>query len=394
MIDHWQCWRVFCVWLAVLAASAVAPAEEPTLLQGAAYSEDVAAAKLMEMARRYPNREAWQQRAAMLRQGILQGLQLDGIERPTDLRVIRHSKREFDGYTVENIAIESLPGFWITGNLYLPATIDGKIPAVLNPHGHWPDGRLRDDMQIRCAAQARMGAAALAYDMVGFGESTACEHRADSRVLRLQTFNSMRVVDFLLSLSFVDGNRLAITGASGGGTQSFLLAAVDDRIDLSMPVVMVSAHFFGGCVCESGMPIHKTVDYETNNVEIAGLIAPKPLLVVSDGDDWTSNLPQVEYPHLQKIYGMFDATGRVQNAHFADEGHDYGRSKREATYRFLANHFALDLSTLQGDDGNINESFVELQTADRLKVFVEPHVPQQRVTCAEANAWLDARRSR
>ncbi len=367
-------------------------AAEPMLLQGAAYTEAEAAAKLVEFAKLYPTRAAWDERGAMLRKGILAGMQLDGIVRPHDLRVIRHSRRAMDGYTVENIAIESLPGFWITGNLYLPAMIEGKIPGILNPHGHKPNKRFDSSVQIRCAAQARMGAAALAWDMVGFGESQGCDHRSE-RVSRLQTFNSLRAVDFITSLDFVDPDRLAVTGGSGGGTQSFLLAAVDDRIDLSMPVVMVSAHFFGGCVCESGMPIHKTSAYETNNVEIAALIAPKPMLVVSDGDDWTKNVPRVELPHLQQIYGHYDARDRIENAHFADEGHDYGPSKRQATYRFLAKHFGLDLSTLKSSAGQIDESFIEVQSADALMVFDDKHRPADLASCAQANDWLDARRN-
>ncbi len=355
-----------------LTLSTSSQAQVVTLIRGRAFSESVAAEKLARLAESYNDQAEWESRAEMLRTGLRRGMQLEKLPPPCDLKPIRHSKREMDGYTVENVAFESLPGFWVTGNLYLPAKIEGKIPGILNPHGHFENARLSEANQTRCAAQARMGAAAFAYDMVGYGESTQCEHRR-FQVQRLQTYNSMRVIDFLLSLGIIDEDRIAVTGASGGGTQSFLLAAIDDRIDLSMPVVMVSAHFFGGCECESAMPVHKTDEYETNNVEIAALAAPKPLLLVSDGGDWTTNTPRLEFPHIQRIYSFFAAKEKVENVHFPDEGHDYGPSKRTATYPFLARHFGLNLAAVENSAGEMDESFVTVLPEDDLRVFSEGH---------------------
>jgi dienelactone hydrolase len=140
--------------------------------------------------------------------------------------------------------------------------------------------------------------------MLGYEDSKQCSHDIVSS-LKLQTINSIRALDFLLELPSIDKNRIGITGESGGGTQTFLLSALDSRIKVSVPAVMVSAHFFGGCQCESGMPIHKKgIDYQTNNVEIAALTAPRPMLMISDGADWTQNTPKVEFPFLQKIYAL------------------------------------------------------------------------------------------
>jgi pimeloyl-ACP methyl ester carboxylesterase len=277
-----------------------------------------------------------------------------------------------DGYSVENVALQVLPGFWVTGNLYLPRDTSRKLAGILAPHGHMENKRRLEDTQTRSAVMARMGAAVFAYDMLGYGESRPCEHK-HPQALRIQTYSSMRALDFLLSLESVDENRLAVTGASGGGTQSFLLAAVDPRIDVAAPVVQVSAHFYGGCVCESGMPIHVHGDFETNNVEIAASFAPKPLLLVSDGADWTKNTPDVEFPYVRRVYDLLGAGSMVENAHFAQEGHDYGPSKRQAVYRFFEKHLGLDPSGIPAAEEGLEESFVKVLSPEELAVFDGAH---------------------
>lgn len=182
----------------------------------------------------------------------------------------------------------------------------------------------------------------------------------------------MRVVDFLTSMKEVDKNRIGITAASGGGTQSFLAAALDDRIKLCVPVVMVSSYFFGGCPCESGLPIHQfDNEIQSNNAEIAALCVPRPLLVISDGHDWTANVPNIEFPYLQKIYGLYGRTDDVENIHLKNENHDYGFSKRKAMYDFVARHFDLDVKKVQNKDGNFDESRVTVEPAVEMYVFRE-----------------------
>jgi dienelactone hydrolase len=352
-----------------------ARAEKQILMRGQCHTDAEAAEVLNKWAGTFDTKAEWEARAERIRAGVLRGMKLERLPEPCELKPIRHSVRTEDGYTVENVAFESLPGFWVTGNLYLPTDIEdkaAKLPGVLCPHGHLADNRLIEQTQKRCAALARMGAVVFAYDMIGYGESTQMPH-GHSQGARLQTYNSRRGLDFLLSLGNVDETRLAVTGESGGGTQSFLLAAVDPRIDVSVPVVMVAAAFYGGCTCESGMPIHKSKEHETNNVEIAASIAPKPLLLISCGADWTKNVPTVEYPYVKRIYELMGAADNVENAHFADEQHDYGPSKREAMYQFLAKHLELDLSRISDTSGKIDESFVTVHDRGDLLVFSPEH---------------------
>jgi dienelactone hydrolase len=362
----------------IMATAAIALptllAETQILMRGQCHTDEEAAEMLKRMAAEFDTKDQWQARAERLRAGVLRGLRLEKVPEPCPLKPIRHSVRQEDGYTVENVAFESLPGFWVTGNLYLPSEVKNgdQLPGVLCPHGHLADNRLIEQTQKRCAALARMGAVVFAYDMIGYGESTQMPH-GHSQGARLQTYNSQRAVDFLLSLGNVDEKRLAVTGESGGGTQSFLLGATDPRIDVSVPVVMVSAGFYGGCTCESGMPIHKSAQHETNNVEIAASIAPKPLLVISCGADWTKNVPNVEYPYMKRIYELMGAAENVENAHFADEQHDYGPSKREAMYRFLAKHLKLNLSRISDASGKIDESFITVHDRGDLLVFTDAH---------------------
>jgi uncharacterized protein len=353
------------------------PAERSSwLCQGAFYTEDEGREKLAEFARSYSDRAGWEKRAQTIRQGILRGAGLDPLPPRTPLRPVLRGERPHEGYSIENVAFESTPGFFVTGNLYrpFPRTTGAHCPAVLLAHGHAPDpanaGRFHESKQRLGATLARAGAVVLAFDMVGYGEATQHAHKS-ADTLRRQLWNSMRAVDFLESLPEVDRARIAMTGESGGGTQTFLLAAVDRRIAASAPVVMVSAHFFGGCECESGMPIHRSPKHETCNAEIAALAAPRPQLIVSDGKDWTKNVPAVEFPYVRNVYRLYGAEAEVENLHLASEGHDYGPSKRKGVYEFLGRRLGLDLGRVRNAAGEIDDGTVTLEPRAALLVFGE-----------------------
>ena len=324
--------------------------------QGDFYTEEEAKAKLVNFATTYTNLEEWKTRAEQIKAGIIKGAELELGSYNTPLNPIIRKPQQMEGYTIENVAFESLPGFFVTGNLYRPDSLNGRVPGILSPHGHWGDpedyGRFREDMQKRCGTLARMGAIVFAYDMVGYGDATQCSHD-HPKVLKLQMINSLRALDFILTLNEVDPERIGMTGASGGGTQTFLLTAIDERIKVAVPAIQVSAHFFGGCNCESGMPIHTSGGFQTSNVEIAALAAPRPMLMLSDGEDWTKNTPEVEFPYVKNVYALFQKEVQVENVHFPNEGHDYGVTKRAAMYPFMARHLGLASGNLDSLDRTI-----------------------------------------
>ncbi|MDA7617707.1 acetylxylan esterase [Verrucomicrobia bacterium] len=363
----------------VMVIAATNP-ENITLCQGHYHSEAEAVAQLHRMAATHSNIEEWKTRASAVRQQILSGAKLEPLPERSPLNPIIQPMRHYNGYTVQSAAFEARPGFFVYGSLYRPTGRPGKRAAILCPHGHArksktsAGGRLRADQQQRCATLARMGAVVFSYDMIGFGDS---EHlgwnHGHPQALTLQTWSSIRALDFLESLPDVDPNRMGVTGCSGGGTQAFLLTALDDRVSVSVPVVMVSAHFFGGCHCESGMPIHKTSRLETNNTEIAALTVPRPLKLISVGGDWTKNTPKVEYPFIQSIYAYYGAANKVENTHFPEEDHGYEFIKRQAMYPFMVKHLGLDSKgVLNKATGQYDEGKNTIEAASTMRNFEHP----------------------
>jgi dienelactone hydrolase len=327
---------------------------------------------LQKLAKTYDTLEQWKARTQTVREGIFRGAELWPLPEKTPLKPRVHSLRKYDGYSVENVAFESLPGFFVTANLYRPLEAKDPFAGILCPHGHVSAGRFDANVQQRCATLARMGAVVLSYNMVGYGDSTQVKH-GDRHALTFQLWNSIRAVDYLLSFKDVDPKRIGVTGASGGGTQSFLLTAVDDRVTVSVPVVMVACDFYGGCNCESGLPIHKGDQYATNNADIAAMAAPRPLLLISCGGDWTKNTPEREYPYIKNVYKLFGAEDKVENLHLAKEGHDYGASKRLGAYRFFAKHLGLSWQAVAKADDSVDESKNKIETAAQMAVFSKEH---------------------
>ena len=321
----------------------------------------------------YSDVSSWEKRKAELKNCMRESLRLKVMPPRPKSKPIITNKRTFDGYTVENVALEVLPGVYVCGSLYQPIKPKGKIPVILNPDGHFGDGRYRADAQYRCAMQAKMGAMAFSYDLFAWGESLLQFKPQDHRKALAQTIqflNSERILDWVLSFKYADPKRVAITGGSGGGSQTMLVTALDNRITLSVPVVMLSSYHSGGCPCESGMGVH-LCGGGTNNAEIAAMAAPRPQMAISDGKDWTQQVPEVEFPFVKRIYGFYGATEKVENTHLPAEGHDYGVNKRYALYEFLTRHFKMNAKAVQDASGKFDESEVTIEKFPAMYVFGE-----------------------
>ena len=286
---------------------------------------------------------AWEARAEYLRAQILTGCGLMPMPEKTPLNARVFGRIEHEDYSVEKVHFESFPGFYVTGNLYRPKG-KGPFPAILNAHGHWSEGRLVDQalssIPGRCINFAKQGYISFAYDMIGYNDSNQLKHREDVIGERfrlwgismggLQLWNSIRAVDFLISLPDVDPDRIGMTGASGGGTQTFLLTAVDDRVKYAAPVNMISSTMQGGCVCENPPLIR----LDTNNMEIGAMAAPRPLMMVSATGDWTKLTPEVEFPAVRSVYDLLGASEKVACVRI-DAEHNYNKDSREAVYAWF-----------------------------------------------------------
>lgn len=289
----------------------------------------------------FETKEAWDAHRARVKQRILTAAGLDPMPQRSPLNPQRFGRLERDGYTIEKVLLETWPGFYLGGNLYVP-TASGKHPAVVSPHGHWNYGRLEHQplasVPMRAANLARRGHVVFIYDMVGYNDTTQVPHSFHGPretlwsfgPLGLQLWNSLRVVDFLAALPEVDASRIGATGASGGGTQTFLLAAIDDRIAYAAPVNMVSAYMQGGSYCENAPGLRIGL----SNLDIAAAFAPKPLLLTSATGDWTRNVPKEEFPAIKRIYDLYGAGEKVSTMQ-VDAPHNYNQQTREAVYRFL-----------------------------------------------------------
>lgn len=296
----------------------------------------------------YSNKAEWEARRDTLRKEVRERLGIDKLLPLCSKEKPEYSKiRKFEGYTVQNFRLKTVNGHTVCGSIYAP-TGKGKHPLIICPNGHFSNGRYGKVQQLRLGTLARMGAICVDYDLWGWGESAdevGSKAHQTSEAHVMQALNGIRILDWMIQRKDVDTKRIGVNGGSGGGTQTVLLTVLDNRYTAANPVVSVSSWFDGGCPCESGMPI-QLAGGGTCNAELAAMFAPKPMMLVSDGGDWTSTTPELEYPYLQRIYGFYGATDKVSNIHLPKERHDFGDNKRNAVYKFFIDTFNLDASKL------------------------------------------------
>ena len=309
----------------------------------------------------YHNKVEWEARRDTLRKEVRQRLELDSFLDSCTLKPLLSKVRKHDGYTTQNICIELTPGQHLFGTIYAP-TRKGKHALIICPDGHWPM-RYREDEQQRLGTLARMGAVCVDFDLYGWGESEkevgADAHRT-SRAHVYQAACGYVLLDYMLSSrKDIDRERVGVMGGSGGGTHTVLLSLLDERVTASAPVVHLASHFDGGCPCESGKPVQLAAG-GTCEPELAAVMAPKPMLIVSDGGDWTSSVPTLEFPYLQRIYSFYGAQDKVRNVHLPNERHDFKENKRLAVYDFFIDVFRLDRSML-------DESKITIEPEEAMK---------------------------
>lgn len=399
-------------WLAVVAMGAAAagglvPTSQPT--------RDVRTVQVRSkddpavFAPQYVTKESWERRADFLRGQVMTAQGLVPALPRTALNAQVYGKVDRGDFTMEKVVFESLPGHYVTGNLYRPKS-EGKHPGVLVPYGHWPNGRFmwvsdadiqkqiasgaekeangaRSPLQASCAMLAKMGCVAFEWDLVGYCDSKGIEHQQGfldaEAVLRLQSFmglqtwNSVRALDFLAALPDVDVTRMACTGASSGGTQTIQLEAIDDRLAATFPVVMVSMNMQGGCVCENA-PLLRV---GTDNVELASLFAPKPQGMAA-AQDWTHDFETRGLPEMKAIYALYGEAGNVSGKFFPYPHNDNLHS-RELMYNFMNEKFKLGLPS------PVVEKVDAPLKPEELSVWDAQHPAPANVADAKAvRAWM------
>jgi dienelactone hydrolase len=302
---------------------------------------------------------------------------------PKTLGVLQRS-----GYSIEKLIFQSRPDIWVTANAYVPAGTTGKVPGVLVVHGHWPWARRDPVVQARCLGLVKLGFFVLAVDAFGAGErypkpARGTYHGAlfgstlwpvGRTLLGMQAHDNRRAVDYLRSRPEVDGDRLGVTGASGGGNQTMYAGALDGRFRAVVPVCSVGTYQAylqaACCVCE----VLPGALRFTEEGDVLGLVAPRALLVINaTRDEFQFSVGEAEksLARARDIYKLYDAPDRVRHAVF-ESAHDYNRPMREAMYgwmlRWLRN---------EGDGRPVAEPAHETERPEDLACFADEQRPKE-----------------
>ncbi len=337
------------------------------------------------VAKTYRTLAEWEARKQALRTQILAAAGLFPPFPKNDLHPQIFGRVVNRDCTIEKVLLETLPGFYLAGNLYRPLdpAPPGGYPAIISPHGHWNYGRLENtdiaSVPARAINLARQGFVVFSYDMVGYDDTIQTPHDFGDTPpeelwsfgsFGLQLWNSIRAIDFLETLPGVNPQKIGATGASGGATQTFTVSAVDDRIKFSAPANMVSLIMQGGGLCENAPGLR----FDTNNVEIASMMAPRPMIMSAATGDWTRNMRTEEYPAVRAIYDLYGKAADVE-MFFQDAPHNYNRPNREATYAFFGKHVLGET-----DPAKFKERAIHMEKLQDMMVLSNRKLPDNAIS--------------
>lgn len=337
--------------------------------------------------------EDWQKTRADLRDLLLKawgGFPAEAC--PLGARHLGEFKR--DGYRVEKIVFQTMPGVWMTANAYVP---DGKpdqtFPAVLCVHGHWAGAKQDPVVQSRCIGLAKLGFFVLCVDAFGageraigkalgeyHGEMTGASLLLLGRPLSgIQVYENMRAVDYLQSRPEVDPDRLGVTGASGGGNQSMYAGAYDERFRCVVPTCSVGnyqAYLSAACcMCE----VVPGILQRHEEGHVLGLAANRGLMVTSatqDAFQFSVDQARISISRAREIAALTSTEGPSAVKHTIIESpHHYNQPMREAMYGWMTRHLKGE-----GDGSPIPEPEIIPEEPESLRCFPGDSRPDDYIT--------------
>lgn len=290
-----------------------------------------------------------------------------------------------DEFTVEKLHFQSLPGLYVTGNLYLPKGVSQPAPAILYVCGHAPAKQNgisygnKTKYQHHGAWFARNGYVCLTIDTLQFGEIEGIHHghhhldrwwwlSRGYTPAGVEAWNSIRAIDYLQSRPEVDGARIGMTGRSGGGAYSWWAAALDDRVKAAVPVAGITDlqnHVVDGCVenhCDCMFVVNT---YRWDYPLVAALVAPRPLLIANTDADRIFPLDGIvrTYKKAKRIYELYGAGDKI-GLTIAPGGHQDTQDLQVPALRWFDRH-------LKGKERVITTAAVPLVPMEQLRVFTE-----------------------
>lgn len=272
------------------------------------------------------------------------------------------------GYRIRKLRYEVVPGMYSAALLYEPEHFSGKLPAVLNLHGHGQGGKAVEHKQKRCINQARRGMLALSLEWFGFGELSSPENDhsfvghldlAGANGLGLFYLEMRRGLDYLYNDPRVDRSRIAVTGLSGGGWQTIVLSSLDPRVVAAIPVAgfcslttaIEHPEYAGDDAEQNASDFRQDVDY----AQLVAMRAPRPTLLAYNAEDdccfRAGVVKQGVYFDVQPFFKLFSQEQNFQwHENYEPGTHNYQRDNRQALYRFLNSVFGLNTSSVEDED--------------------------------------------